>query len=216
MNGFNNDKDTSVNENTISRLRNNLVAAIADQKVFPKIIVIVPGNDIINYFRYKNEEDVAIGYTKIIRWLMTEYDRMEAAYKEYLPIKAKKHDEPYFLWIQPPPHNYFKSREISLRSHFSIVLVNIASLHENTYALPLKKGWDPTDKHLYNRDEKCLTANGYIQYWQAVDKTVCYFNTLVLKKKKQQELKHSQKQQHGFHQYTDKYHWQTKQSSKSR
>ena len=54
VNGFNNDKDASVNENTISRLRNNLVAAIADQKVFPKIIVIVPGNDIINYFRYKN------------------------------------------------------------------------------------------------------------------------------------------------------------------
>ena len=94
--------------------------------------------------------------------------------------------------------------------------MNIASLHENTYALPLKKGWDPTDKYLYNRDEKCLTANGYIQYWQAVDKTVCYFNTLVLKKKKQQELKHSQKQKHGFHQYIDKYHWQTKQSSKSR
>ena len=45
-----NNTDLSYNENAISRFHNNFIGAITDQKIFPKVVVIVPDNDIIRYF----------------------------------------------------------------------------------------------------------------------------------------------------------------------
>ena len=180
---FMNNKDLSYNNNVVSRFRNNFVGAITNQKVFPKIVVIVPDNDIIKYFWYKNEEDVLAGYTRIIKWLMCQYDRMVATQKEFLPIKCKNNFQPQFVWIQPPLHDYIRMKENMLRKLFSKALNSVASLHNHTTCCELKKVWDPQDRSLYNRDERCFTSDGLIAYWQAVDKTVKYFDTLLLKKK---------------------------------
>ena len=63
ISGFNNDSGASIDKNTVSRFSNNFVGAIADQKIFPKIIVIVPDNDILKYFWYKDTKDVISGYS---------------------------------------------------------------------------------------------------------------------------------------------------------
>ena len=49
VSGFNVDCDSSFDVNAISRLRNNLVAAIRDQIVLPKYILVVLDNDIIHF-----------------------------------------------------------------------------------------------------------------------------------------------------------------------
>ena len=135
-----NDQDASLDQNTISRLRNNLVGAIGDQVVLPKIIVIVPDNDIIKYFWYKDTSDVVSGYSQILCWLMTQYDRLISAQKDnHLPSKAKISGQPNFVWIIPPLHTAFKSKEVALRKLFAQALTNVAALHDNTYALELKK-----------------------------------------------------------------------------
>ena len=43
--------------------------------------------------------------------------------------------------------------------------------------------WDPSEKSLYNREECRFTAAGMSLYWKAVDKSIRYVNTLLLKKK---------------------------------
>ena len=178
-----NNTDLSYDKNMISRFRNNLVGGLTDQVTLPKFIVVVPDNDIVHYFWYKEESDVFIRYSRLLKWIMSQYDRLICTQKEFLPLKAKKIDEPYFLWIQLPLHDRIHSKENRLRIQFNKALASVVTLHDNTFALDLKKGWDLADKSLYNRDERHFTAHGIGQYWLAVDKTVKYFETLLLKKK---------------------------------
>ena len=179
--GSMNDKGSSIDQNTVSHFRNNLAGIIGDQAVLPKFILIVPDNDIIRYFWYR-EHDTQEGYARLLKWLMSQYDLMILSQKERLPQKAKRAAEPVFIWIEPPLHDSIWSKENDLRSQFGRALASVASLHENTHALKLKKGWDESDRSLYNRDECRFTAAGLISYWKAVDKTMKYANTLLLKK----------------------------------
>ena len=214
VNGFHNNKDASIDQNILSRFCNNFVGAISDQSVFPRIVVIVPDADLIKAFKYRKEDDVIIGYTRIIKWLMTQYDRMVATQKEYLPGKCKRADEPNFVWIMPPLHDLLRSKENRLRTLFGHALSSQATMHDNTYAFELKKIWDPSNRSYYNKEERSFTADGFIAYWQAVDKTVKYFETLVLKKKvekKIDETRHKVPQQTNSKlrkpNYYDRFHW---------
>ena len=208
VSGFNNDRKASLNSNVISCIRNNFIGALSAQPTLPKFVVVVPDNDIIKYFLYKDEHDMQERYARLLKWLMCQYDRMVSSQKEYLTPKSKRANEPYFVWIKPPMHESIHSKELRLREMFKKALDNCTSMHQNTFALQLKKMWDPSDKLLYNREERRFTANGLILYWQAVDKTVKYANTLLLKKKHQKTTPNDtpHHQRHSFHD-NDKYHW---------
>ena len=52
--------------------------------------------------------------------------------------------------------------------------------------LPLKKVWDEQDTSFYSADTQCFSASGYKAYWEAVNKTVRYFDSIVLKKREYQ------------------------------
>ena len=52
-------------------------------------------------------------------------------------------------------------------------------MHANVYTLALKKVWDEKDKNLFMSR---FTAEGYKYYWEAVDKTIRYFDSVILKK----------------------------------
>ena len=137
---------------------------------------------------------------------MSQYDRMVASQREYLPKKSQKPGNPSFLWIHPPTHDSIQSKENRLRIHFVKALNSVASLHENTYALGFKKIWNPSDPSLYNRDERQFTADGLITYWKAVDATFKYFDTLLLNKKMKKENQPAKKNSFAKVKY-DKYHW---------
>ena len=61
--------------------------------------------------------------------------------------------------------------------------------HINTYSLELKKVWDESDSSLYASKDKKLTANDYLTYWEAVDRSIKYANTLLMKKEEQKQQK---------------------------
>ena len=65
---------------------------------------------------------------------------------------------------------------------FNKALEDTAKLHGNTWSLPLKKAWNAQDSELFLQDRNRFTAVGYRTYWEAVDHTVCYFDSVLLKK----------------------------------
>ena len=112
---------------------------------------------------------------------MNQYDRLVLTQKDHLPKKAKKAiDHPVFVWIQPLTHQDFTNN--GLRRVFSDSLASCVTDHKNTFAVPLKKIWDHEDPSLYNKIDNKLTVQGYLSYWNAVNKTVKYVDTLLLKK----------------------------------
>ena len=172
ISGFNNNKNASYDNNTLSRFRNGLVAAITDQKILPKMAVIVPDDDLINYFClwYKKKEGSYDGFERILRWLMCQYDRLITAQRDYLPNKAKRSNEPIFIWIEVPLHDNLNSSAREARNSFNKALQKAVSYHTNFYSLQLIKCWDESNPELYNKEDGKYTARGYVTYWEAIDK----------------------------------------------
>ena len=57
------------------------------------------------------------------------------------------------------------------------------------YTLVLKWVWDVHDKSLVTKKFSRFTNEGFCKYWEAVDRTVRYFDLVVLKKKQKSMVK---------------------------
>ena len=165
--------DMSDNPSVIARL-SSLVHSAAHARQgnlllpLPKLVVIVIDNNLINALGKDISKSVSKAYSKMLNFVMTEFDRCIASFKENLPVRCVKNPGyPYFLWIQAPRHCQFPDN--SQRFKFNRCLEEVVKLHVNSFTLALKKGWDSEDLSLYNDGHK-YTTKGYISYWEAVDK----------------------------------------------
>ena len=179
--GFLNNKYKSLDQNAVSRLRNLMIGAISDYPLLPKLIVIVPDEDILLFIIKTGDRKLLHTNTVVVlKWLMREYDRIIAAHQEKLPSKAKKAHYPFFVWITAPTHDNFDNNLDRVK--FNKALQEVGNLYPNVAVLELKKIWDPQDTTLFIKESNRFTATGIQTYWEAVDRTVKYADTTVVKK----------------------------------
>ena len=143
---------------------------------------------------------------KILNYVMTEHDHSIATFKEFLPAKAVCSHYPHILWIQAPLHNGFKNND--LRRMFNACLDDVIRLHTNTHTLMLKRVWDPKNHNLFILESGCFMAEGMRDYWEAVDHTACYFDSVVLPKKVQDKRKNLKMNNHSTTDQKDRFWWQ--------
>ena len=169
VSGFNNDKKASYDNNVLSRMRNCLVGTVRDQVILPKFITVVLDADLINYCKNKLHggiDSVAASidyeamYERLLRWLMNQNSRIIMSQKEHLPKKAKRQDDPIFLWIEPLTHNHFRNNYY--REKFAKAVNKAVNLVDRNYSLQLIKCWDHSDSSLVDRESRKYTAGGYI------------------------------------------------------
>ena len=212
VSGFFNNRFMSLDPNVVSRLRNVLVMGIKEQSFLPKMVVVVPDDDIVHEV---NEgfysSSISDDYYKVLHWIMKEHTHLVEAIKEYLPEKCKRVNYPHFVWIEAPPHNNFANNFV--RHKFNDTLVTVTQLHLNTSVLKLKKIWDDTDSNLYIAESRRFMANGYATYWQAVDHTIKFCDMTILKRVAKQEMKQTLNApitNHATHAFRNKFHWHKK------
>ena len=196
-----------------------LVSALTDQKMPPKFVVVVPDDDTLTIVEDPHEdlEVITEAMKHVMNWLMQQYTRIIESYNEYIPSKAKR--IPFFIWIEAPLHVNFKNNE--WRKCFNEALRSTSALHENNAVLELKKIWDPDNTSLYLLREARFTSDGLRFYWEAVDKTVKFADTILMKKlaskkDKQKNSGQSQVTSKQSYQKHDKYHWYKPSSFSSR
>ena len=158
----------SLNTSFLSRIRNSFISGIADQTTFPKLVVLVLDDELIDSVVKQNDtSSYTIG--KVLHWLMSELDKSVRVMKEdYLLNKSKRANEPHFLWIEVPFHYMLDNNE--LREKFNTCLRNISQLHQDHSVLALKKVCDSKDSTYFTRgpDTIRFTASGWQTYWEAV------------------------------------------------
>ena len=148
--------------------------------LLPKLIVVVPEDALIRVLDCREDDhNVSGSMSRLINYIMTEFKRCVASFKENLPAKCVKSEFPYFLWIQPPQHKNFSGG--ALRFKFNRCLEEVAKMHLNVYTLALKKVWDKDDDNLFLENQR-FSNEGYRAYWEAIDKTIYYFDSVILKK----------------------------------
>ena len=143
----------------------------------------------------------------MLNFVMTEHTRSIAAFQEYLPAKSL-HEQPFILWIQAPYHDHFSNN--TYRFKFNRCLEEVAKLHLNTFTLTLKRVWDTKNPNLFLRDAQRFTAEGLSTYWQAVDRTVRCFDSVMLKKQDKIKRKTLKSNQFGVDNRDshDRFQWQ--------
>ena len=177
--------------------------AVTDDPLIPKIIVVVMDDDIIKLF-HDYQEGLSKGMGRVIDNIMIGFDRTIACHKDYLDDKSKKENYPLFLWIQAPRHKSFSNN--AERIKFNKCLDRMSSYHANTRSLQLKKIWDAEDSTLFVKESRRFTAKGLDAYWEAVDKTIKYCDTLLMKK---MNNKKKNKGSAGIVSVkSDRFHWQ--------
>ena len=197
----------SYDTNTVSRFRNAIAKAVREQKILPKILVIVPDDDLIK-FMLRNGISTSKPMERILCWLMSQIDRILSTHKEFLPIKSKRPKEPMIIWVAPPYNVNFHDN--ILRQAFCKALERCAVSHDGTHTLQLKKIWNENETTLFLREDKKYTSRGYKTYWYTVDKAIKYANTLLLKKEERKRKPmpetESDRSHHHFHNH-DRFHW---------
>ena len=212
--GFFGNTFISENPSMIGRICNLLVHGLKCQlngKLLPppKIVVIVLDDDIIHLFDSEDgilsdntdSQGISTQFSRILNYIMSSFERCIAAFKEHLPAKSLKASYPKFLWIQAPLHDNFKNN--SLRFKLNRCLEEVTKLHSNCHTLHLKRVWDPKNLNLFLLDSQRYTAEGLSVYWEAVDRTVQYFDSVMLKK-----LTTVPKRKHSFQDQKDRFKWQ--------
>ena len=226
VSGYMNGRFTSSNPSMIGRLFNALISAINGKEesktvtLLPKYIVVVPDDNIIKSLNHYGA-GMGTALNKMIEKVMNEHEKALKIYCDYLPEKSKCKESPVIIWILAPMHDNFANN--SERNLFNKCVQSKAKLHDNVVALQLKKVWDCTDTNLYIKENRRFTALGYTSYWQAIDKTVKYCDTILIKKILSKTAKdqkqptfgkkkfNSTKKLHHFQQKQDKYHWRRQQ-----
>ena len=141
----------SVNKSPISRIRNCLVHALNNNTMLPTLIVMVLEDDVIKMVR-KEKQAISVNLGTLLNWLVNEVHRCIETHKEFLPLKAKKHDFPHVLWIAPPLHCNFSDNCNECRVKFNKCLKSIISLFPEMTTLRMVKLWDIEDNNLYVRE----------------------------------------------------------------
>ena len=174
-------KYLSADQNMVSRFHNSLAKIIQEKVILPKWIVIIPDDDLIRFMSTKvNMDGLEKLLNGILNHIMSEYNKLILAQKDFLPNKARKLLYLQIVWMEAPVNCNFMNNEDRLL--FNACLNTVAKFHENTLILGFKKIWDPDSMSLFLKEYFRFTTEGLTRYWAAVDCTLRYAETILWKK----------------------------------
>ena len=168
----------------LNRIRNSIATAINEHNVLPKVITIIPDEDIIREVIPKFDDEISTSYqfNKILEALCDMISNMLLAYKEMLPERAKRDNHPHILWISPPTHKYFSKHNNYNRDKFTKCLDSVVSGMKNMTMLRMIKFWNFDDGNLVLEHNETLTSEGMWKYWLSVDSAIRFWCVALSKK----------------------------------
>ena len=170
---------TSRNPDPIARMRNSLITAWNMFKCIPKIIVVVPENDLIKAVKVHGSASY-FQYAKSIEWVADEHVKIIDYYKKYATAKQLKNRRywPFYLWIYASVHSRYE--DYSKRIRFNKALEDTSKVHARMSVLKPVQQWDSEDSSLVSNIDKQLTGNGWTALWNAIDCAISYFDTRII------------------------------------
>ena len=176
-------KENSNNtKNVLSRFRNALVTAFNEHSVLPKLIVVIPDDDIINQVVDDPCNKLLKHYKKILLGLCNLFAISIQVYKDMLPEKAKREHVPHVLWIGLPTHKYFSNDNNRRHDTFCQALEVAVTSQSHMSMLRMVKFWDRNDSNLFLKEQYRYMSEGLKMYWRSVDASIRFWNVAISKK----------------------------------
>ena len=193
---------------TLARLRNNMAKAINEFVILPKMVVVVIEDDLIKDFKNCPENQLEKMYERSCKWLMNEFRKMLMTHNDNLPKKGRRNT--HVLWIIPTDHAEYRSKNRLKRQLFGSCMVRQAKMQSRMRALQLKQIWDENNRDFYIKEARRYTADGLVAFWQAIDRTVRFYDFIVSKNEEKfnindqprlEERQHKNDGEKALHQY---------------
>ena len=162
-----------------TKLHNNLVPAIREQKLLPKAVIFVIDDDLIKNVNY-DHMGISEIFGQLLKDLMSGINRMISSYKENLPNKAKRYNYPTILWVEVPIHKNMPEHWKILRKKFSSCQESCAKFFPGMNTLYLKKVWDQNESEFFS--DRRFTAKGLTAYWMSIDSAFWHWDTFIYPK----------------------------------
>ena len=121
------DGNEAFNRNLLASMLNSLIKFITKNPTLPKYIVVLFDDDVIHWVNYEDYGVTEI-YGRLMKWFITQVDRVIKSQNEYLPQKAKKHHRPYVIWMGASNHKDLADN--IQRKKFNDCLASIIKLHQ--------------------------------------------------------------------------------------
>ena len=162
------DNSLSLNRRTVSRMCNNLITAINELKLLPKIISVIVDTDLIE----KTISPYSYVTGALLHWLMSEFDKIIKSHKDRIQSKARKVDYPTFIWMAPHQHTNFTTND--LRMKIDKVLKNTTTTHHGHTMMRLKKYSDFNNRSLFQAG--AYTNHGWETFWSSIDSAIQFWD----------------------------------------
>ena len=174
---FSNNKYDSLFRSTAGRIRNCFIKAINEHSALPKLIVTILDDDLVK--NLKSKIDTYENLHEMTEWLLTEFEKELANYKDMILIKAQREHFPHFLWIASPQHKYFGGKNNELRAIQEKCLAEVVQTKKDMTLLKMIKFWDPSDSNLFLRNEYRFISEGLEKYWASIDAAIKYWDIII-------------------------------------
>ena len=155
------------NSNCLSRLQITFASAINKHLLLPKFIIVILDDDLIQYLGFYNQGKVSL-YGEWLQWLIDAYTKAVKDKLKFLPVKAKRPNQPMVYWVEVPNSVHFNKEQYQSRIQFNLTLQSIIRQHANMRTIKLKDDWSMDDSNLVSYSG--FSATGFDRYWDAIDK----------------------------------------------
>ena len=167
---------TPTKKNAPARIVNALINAINDNKYLPRLIVIIPYWDIVNFVGPARFGIFDI-LESLMRWIVTAMNTAIDTRIDDLQLYnqgATTYGKPKWLWVKMIDRVSVVDKVLASRGKFNRALENMIAGRCSHYLIDINKKIG--DSAYFNAELKSLNADGRGRYWMEIDKIVKYFD----------------------------------------
>ena len=153
--------------NTMTRLVNSLTKALNDATMLPRIILIIPDDNILRHI--KDLTDIKPVCVGVINWIMNEMDKVIQSKKDQLKQRkagAIAAGEPKMIWVAMINRMNICSKLLSVRSEFNKAIEACMANRSGHYFLDVASKIE--ELGYFNQEHK-LNEDGKTRLWKEID-----------------------------------------------
>ena len=176
-------------KNVATRLVNSLVKALNDYEKLPRMILVVPDWDLLNYFRF-NDGNADQLIKTILKWIINNMRKAVDAKKDFLmksKIGAVFEGEPKIIWakmINRPGYKRFNAVMLQ-KGRFNRILEDLLADEKSHYLMDTNVA---TNDQSFFTDQETLNAEGCHRFWIELIEQIKLFDSKKLSLKPLKKL----------------------------
>ena len=160
-------------KDVLARLVNSFVKALNENVYLPRLVVVIPEDDLLHFIDHFCS-GISLISSVAINWIVNQMERAVEAIKDYLQrqcLGAIAPNEPKFIWVKAISKG-FRKTESTVKYKYNPEMEEALTNQRNHYIMSLQRSFNST--HFNSRGK--FTASGNVRFWDEINKLLESFD----------------------------------------